>query len=72
MRCVYCGSKQHTVALCPKTHAGSAARARLRCTYCGGTDHDVAACPKTHAGSAARAWHPDRVADHFVRDRDRS
>lgn len=69
MRCSYCGSLHHTAALCPKTHAGSAARTHLRCTYCGGRDHDIKACPKTYNGSAARAWHEDTVADHFIRDR---
>lgn len=69
MRCTYCGSGLHTIALCPHTWGGSAARNRLRCTYCGGTDHDIKACPKTYSGSAARAWHPDTVADHFIKDR---
>jgi hypothetical protein len=41
----------------------------MRCTYCGGTDHEIAACPKTWSGNAARAWHPNSVADHFVRDK---
>lgn len=26
MRCTYCGSPTHTVAPCPKTYSGSAAR----------------------------------------------
>lgn len=69
MRCSYCGSERHTEALCPHTYAGSPARMHLRCTYCGGRDHDIKACPKTWGGSAARAWHPDSVADHFVKDR---
>ena len=69
MRCAYCGSNGHTIALCPKISAGSAARNRLRCTYCGGRDHDVAACPKTWNGNPARAWHPESVADHFIEDR---
>lgn len=69
MRCTYCRRPGHTESLCPKTHAGSVARQHLRCSYCGGRDHDVQACPKTHAGSAARAWHPDSVADHFIKDR---
>lgn len=69
MRCSYCGSTSHTIALCPKTHAGSSARTHLRCTYCGGRDHDIKACPKTWGGSAARAWHPESVADHFILDR---
>jgi len=68
MRCSYCGSRGHTLKLCPKTWGGSVARARLRCSYCGGRDHDVSACPKTFSGNAARAWHPDSVADHFYRD----
>jgi hypothetical protein len=67
MRCSYCGSRQHTERLCPKTHGGSARRLHLRCTYCGARDHDIAACPRTYAGSAARAWYEDDVADHFVR-----
>lgn len=69
MRCTYCGSGAHSYANCPKTWGGSARRARMRCTYCGERDHDVKGCPKTYSGSAARAWHPDSVADHFVKDR---
>lgn len=68
MRCTYCGSERHTKALCPHTWGGSAARARLRCSYCGARDHDVQACPKTFDGNAARSWHPESVADHFVKD----
>lgn len=68
MRCTYCGSNRHTIALCPKTSAGSAARTHLRCTYCGGRDHGIEACPKTFGGNAARAWNPDSVADHFILD----
>ena len=68
MRCSYCGSTQHTKALCPRTYGGSAARTRLRCGYCGSNEHDIKACPKTYSGSAARAWYPDRVADHFLKD----
>lgn len=68
MRCTYCGSRAHTLALCPKTYSGSAARTNLRCTYCGAKNHDIAACPKTYAGNAARAWHPESVADHFTTD----
>lgn len=68
MRCSYCGSHAHTVALCPKTARGSVARLNLRCGYCGSTDHDIQACPKTYAGNAARAWYPDSVADHFKKD----
>ncbi len=69
MRCSYCGSPLHTVAHCPKTWSGSVARRQLCCTYCGAHDHAVAACPKTWSGNAARAWHPDTVADHFVKDK---
>lgn len=68
MRCTYCGSHQHTLALCPKTAGGQSARLHLRCGYCGGRDHDIKACPKTYSGNAARAWYPDRVADHFRKD----
>ncbi len=68
MRCTYCGSPLHTLALCPKTWAGSVARRLLRCTYCGSCEHDIQACPKTFAGNAARAWYPDSVADHFRKD----
>lgn len=68
MRCSYCGSGAHTLALCPKTAGGQAARNRLRCGYCGARDHDAKACPKTWAGNAARAWYPERVADHFRLD----
>jgi hypothetical protein len=69
MYCTYCGSPSHTVALCPKTWAGSSARLHLRCSYCGGTDHRVAACPKTWSGNAKRSWNEDAVADDFVKDR---
>ena len=68
MRCAYCGSASHTIALCPGTSGGASARLHLRCTYCGARDHDIHACPKTFSGSAARAWYPDAVADHFRRD----
>jgi primosomal protein N' len=68
MRCTYCGARTHTIALCPKTWAGSARRANLRCTYCGSREHSIEACPKTFCGSAARAWHPETVADHFTRN----
>ena len=68
MRCTYCGSLLHTIARCPSTWAGSAARLHLRCTYCGARDHDVHACPKTWTGNAARTWHEDRVVDHFIKD----
>lgn len=68
MYCTYCGARTHTLALCPKTAAGSSARLHLRCSYCGSNEHDIKACPKTYSGSAARAWYPDRVADHFKQD----
>lgn len=68
MRCTYCGSTFHTIALCPNTWRGSAARLHLRCSYCGARDHAIAACPKTFSGNAARAWHPESVADRFVKD----
>jgi len=55
MRCSYCGSRLHDVRACPKTWAGSSARARLRCSYCGGRDHDKQACPKRHTGRADQA-----------------
>ena len=69
MRCTYCGSVQHTIALCPGTWAGSAARLHLRCAYCGATDHDIHACPKTWQGNADRTWHEDDIADHFAKDK---
>lgn len=69
MRCSYCGSGGHTYANCPKTSGGSVRHAQMRCTYCGGRDHEIEACPKTWGGSAARAWHPETVADHFVKDK---
>lgn len=69
MYCSYCGSYAHTIALCPKTWAGSSARLHLRCSYCGGRDHDIAACPRTFSGNGARTYHPDSVADHFVKDK---
>lgn len=68
MRCTYCGSTLHTLALCPKTASGQAARNRLRCAYCGSREHDIKACPRTYSGNAARAWYPDSVADHFRKD----
>jgi hypothetical protein len=68
MYCTYCGASTHTVALCPKTANGSAARMHLHCGYCGSNKHDIQACPHTYNGNAARAWHPDTVADHFKRD----
>jgi hypothetical protein len=68
LRCAYCGSRGHSIALCPKTYEGSTARAHLRCAYCGGRDHDVLACPKTYEGNAARAWRPETIRDHFVTD----
>jgi len=69
MRCTYCGSGSHTKPNCPSTWSGSVRHAHMRCTYCGGRDHEIQACPKTYSGSAARAWHPDRVAAHFVKDK---
>jgi hypothetical protein len=69
MRCTYCGSGQHTYALCPKTWGGSAARMHLRCSYCGGRDHAIDACPRTFHGNGARTYHPESVADHFVKDK---
>ena len=68
MRCTYCGSSQHTQALCPKTYGGSAARLNLWCSYCGSREHDIQACPRTWAGSGARAYHQDTVEDHFRKD----
>lgn len=69
MRCTYCGSERHTYRNCPKTWGGSALHARMRCSYCGAGSHEIEACPKTWGGNAARAWHPDSVADHFVKDK---
>jgi hypothetical protein len=68
MRCSYCASAGHTLALCPKTAAGQSRRLHLRCAYCGARDHDVKACPKTYDGNAARAWRPESIADHFRKD----
>lgn len=70
MYCSYCGSRRHTVVNCPKTAGGQARRLHMRCGYCGAKDHNIQACPKTFAGNAARAWHPDDVADDFIRDRE--
>ena len=64
MRCTYCGSGQHTKALCPHTWSGSSRRLHLRCSYCGGRDHAYEACPKI------RAPHT-RAPDAYVRDRGR-
>jgi DNA-directed RNA polymerase subunit RPC12/RpoP len=68
MRCTYCGATTHTLALCPATIRGNAARKNLWCSYCGSKHHDIEACPKTYSGNAARTWYPDRVADHFKMD----
>ena len=56
--CSYCGSRAHTIALCPKTWGGQIARARLRCSYCGADDHNRDACPKAWPGP-----HPVRILD---------
>ena len=55
MRCSYCGSRLHDQRTCPKTWAGSSARARLWCSYCGGRDHDKQACTRRHTGRAEQA-----------------
>lgn len=68
MRCSYCGQTQHTIKNCPKTWDGSANRARMHCGYCGAKNHNTRACPKTWHGNAARAWHPETVADDFIKD----
>ena len=70
MRCTYCGSNLHTKRNCPKTAGGQSNRLHMRCGYCGRRDHEIEACPKTFGGNAARAWHPDSVADYFVKDRE--
>jgi hypothetical protein len=69
MYCSYCGSKQHTVANCPKTAQGSLNRTGMRCSYCGDKNHNVKACPKTAKGNAARTWDPNSVANDFVLDK---
>lgn len=69
MYCTYCGSRQHTINNCPKTASGQSNRLHMRCSYCGQHNHTIEACPKTFNGSAARAWYPERVADHFVKDK---
>lgn len=66
MRCSYCGSRLHDKRTCPKTWAGSSARAKLRCSYCGGKDHDLMACPKRHTGAATRKL-GIRVRDWWLR-----
>lgn len=52
MRCTYCGSRFHTVNLCPKTWGGSSERLHLRCTYCGDNGHSSEVCPKTYGGAS--------------------
>lgn len=49
VHCGYCGGS-HSLALCPHTWAGSAARNNLRCGYCGSDQHDVSRCPRTAGG----------------------
>lgn len=68
MYCTFCGSRRHTITLCPKTASGQSNRLHLRCSYCGSTKHSIEACPKTFDGNAARAWHPETVADFFHED----
>ena len=68
MRCTYCGSNQHTELNCPKTWGGSVNRLKMYCTYCGSIKHNVPACPKTFSGNADRTWHPEKVANDFVKD----
>ena len=69
MRCIYCGSYQHTIKNCSRTWDGSVNRMHMRCTYCGSREHNIEACPKTFAGIAARAWYPEIVSNYFVKDR---
>jgi len=69
MYCTYCRSHEHTIKNCPKTWGGSTNRQHMYCTYCASREHNIEACPKTYAGNAARAWHPDTVADHYIKDR---
>lgn len=66
MRCSYCGSTLHDKRTCPKTWAGSSARANLWCSYCGAQDHDKQACPKRHTGRAYREQ-GIRVRDWWLR-----
>jgi len=68
MYCSFCGSRNHTIRNCSKTHSGSVNRMHMGCSFCGGKNHNVQACPKTHSGSAARAWHPETVSDNFIED----
>lgn len=56
--CTYCG-KDHPVALCPDTYAGSAAQANLHCTYCGSNKHTLAYCRDTFAGEGNRRRDPN-------------
>jgi hypothetical protein len=69
MYCTFCGRKTHTITNCPSTASGQSNRLHMRCAYCGARDHNIEACPKTWHGSAVRAWHPETVADHFIKDR---
>ena len=68
MRCTYCGSLQHSTKNCPKTWGGSANRMHMHCSYCGSKKHNIKGCPKTYAGNAAHAWHPETIADDYIKD----
>lgn len=56
--CSYCG-KDHPIALCPHTYAGSAALHNLRCTYCGSNQHNIEYCRWTAAGEGNRRANPN-------------
>ncbi|GAH47102.1 unnamed protein product [marine sediment metagenome] len=68
MYCRYCGSHNHTIKNCPKTHSGSINRLHMKCAYCGSKEHNIDACPKTFHGNAMRAWHPDKISNNFIKD----
>lgn len=53
--CTFCGSKEHSTDLCPKTWGGSANSLNLHCSYCGSKLHDTRHCPKTWEGQMNRA-----------------
>jgi len=40
----------------------------MHCSYCGSKKHNIKGCPKTYAGNAAHAWHPETIADDYIKD----
>jgi hypothetical protein len=42
----------------------------MYCTFCGSKEHNKTACPSTPSGNAKITWHPEDVADDFVKDQE--